>query len=260
LRGYLDAAQSSRLRATKDTHIYSYIAYDMENEKEDPIFSVNGGLVFNWWWAGNRVRIGNSAAYSGDGLPEIGQNGALDNYQGIGNDFANFKGYSHDVGLNQPDCSGTNCRVQGTDHGTLLKNGPLYGQYAIYISNTATTFPCENVHLEVSMFDLDKADFNRIDRREKKGFLTYDELVFDMADNNKDGFLSLKEYSEARDVKRFRRTISDAGVWTDFHRIDKDGDGLLNYDDLAFAMADTNKDGQLSLVEYSRARADHSLS
>ena len=46
LRGYL---QSPRLRATKDFHTYSYLANDMENKKDDPIFSVKGGLVFNWW-------------------------------------------------------------------------------------------------------------------------------------------------------------------------------------------------------------------
>jgi len=81
-----------------------------------------------------------------------------------------------------------------------------------------------------------------------------------MADSNKDGFLSLQEYSTAREENRYRETISDADVWTDFHRIDQDGDGLLNFDDLAFAMADTNKDGKLSLVEYSGARAGSSLS
>jgi len=253
LRSYL---QASRLRATKDLSTYSYIPNGMENKKMDPIFSVDGGLVFNWVHSDNGVRIGNSKAYSGDGLPHENEN--KDNYQGIGNDWNPTPIVAwHDVGLNQPDGS---YLVQGTDHGTSLKSGKLYGQYAIYISNSATTFPCENVNLKISMFDLDKAAFDRIDRYDIKGFLTYNEFVFDIGDSNKDGFLSLKEYSEARDANRFRETISDADAWTDFYRIDKDGDGLLNYDDLAFAMADTNKDGKLSLVEYSQARADGNLS
>jgi len=263
LRTYLDVEKTSRLRATKDHCTYSYMAHDMAHKKKDPIFAVDGGLVFNWWYSGNGVRIGNSNAYSGDDLPAADQDHWLDNYHGFGNDFAavtkNGGGSSswwHDVGVHQKDCSGYNCAIQGKDHGTAWKSdGKLYGQYAIYISDSATSFPCKKVNLEISMFDLDITDFNRIDRHDIKGFLTYDEVVFDTADINKDRFLSLKEYSKAREVNRFRQTISDKDVWTDFHRIDRDGDGLLNYDDLAFAMADTNKDGKLSLLEYSRARA-----
>jgi len=268
LRSYLDVHKTSRLKATKDHHTYSYISKDMKHMTKDPIFAVDGGLVFNWWYSNNGARIGNSNAYSGNGLPAADQNHALDNYQGFGNDFgANTKNgggssyWWHDVGVHQKDCSGPHCAIQGKDHGTSFKkDGTLFGQYAIYISDNATSFPCERVKLEISMFDLDITDFNRIDRHDVKGFLTYDEVVFDMADIDKDGFLSLKEFTKAREENRYRETMSDTDVWTDFHRIDRDGDGLLNYDDLAFAMADSNNDGKLSLVEYSRARADRGLS
>jgi len=50
------------------------------------------------------------------------------------------------------------------------------------------------------------------------------------------------------------------GVVNDFNRIDKDGDGMLNYNEVAFDAADTNKDSQLSLGEYYDARATGNLS
>jgi len=269
LRNYLDVKQSSRLKATKDRSIYSYIMKGMKHMKSDPIFAVDGGLVFNWWYSNNGARIGNSKAYTGNGLPEADQTHWIDDYQGLGNDFAadtknggGSTAYWHDVGVFQKKrCSGATCEIQGKDRGTSMgKPGILYGQYAIYISDRATSFPCAGVRLETLMFDLDIADFNRIDRHDIEGLLTYNEVVFDMADSDKDGFLSLKEYSKARAVNRYRKTISHADALTDFKRIDQDGDGLLNYDDLAFAIADSNKDGVLSLVEYSRARANRDLS
>ena len=45
----------------------------------------------------------------------------------------------------------------------------------------------------------------------------------------------------------------------DFNRIDKDGDGMLNYNEVAFDAADANKDSQLSLGEYYNARATGNL-
>jgi len=49
-------------------------------------------------------------------------------------------------------------------------------------------------------------------------------------------------------------------VQADFARIDKDGDGQLNYNEVAFDIADVNKDSQLSLGEYYDARAAGNLS
>ena len=46
----------------------------------------------------------------------------------------------------------------------------------------------------------------------------------------------------------------------DFRRIDKDGDGMLNYNEVAFDIADQNKDGLLSHGECYTARATGNLS
>jgi len=266
LHNYLDADLTSRLRATKDNCTYSYISNTMEQKEKDPIFAVDGGLVFNWWYGSNNgVRIGNSETWYKEGLPAVDDEHYRDDYHGLGNEFGadtpNGKGgvsYWFDVGVYQGQCSGGGCSIQGTDHGTSMNSGTLYGQYAIFISDTAKAFPCEDVDLEISMFELKIDDYDRIDRGHQ-GFLTYDEVVFDLADVNKDGFLSLQEYSEARIENRYGETITTSDVRTDFHRIDKDGDGLLNFDDISFDMADTNNDDKLSIVEYSRARADLSL-
>jgi len=48
-------------------------------------------------------------------------------------------------------------------------------------------------------------------------------------------------------------------VAADFNRIDKDGDGQLNYNEVAFDIADANKDSQLSFGEYASARAGGNL-
>lgn len=162
--------------------------------------------------------------------------------------------------MRQNGCLGHGCTVQGSDHGSALKSGTLYGQYAIYISDEAKTFPCKDFSLQISVYDPEiVTDFDRIDRGDT-GFLNYDELVFDKADNNRDGLLSLLEYTEALGKNRLIETLSDAGVETDFNRIDKNEDGFLNFDEVAFDIADENKDGRISIEEYSRARADNSFS
>ena len=49
-------------------------------------------------------------------------------------------------------------------------------------------------------------------------------------------------------------------VLSDFNRIDKDRDGMLNYNEVAFDTADADKDSQLSLGEYIGTRASGNLS
>jgi len=111
------------------------------------------------------------------------------------------------------------------------------------------------------------SDFDIIDKN-ADGSLNYDEIVFAIADTNKDHKLSLKEYEAARADRLFidtKYTVTNSSVVkisddvdlsADFHTIDRNGDGFLNYDEIAFAIVDIKKNGKLSLEEYEAARAD----
>ena len=127
--------------------IQESIASDAENLEDDPIFSVGGDLAFNWAYSNNGCRI----ALTGGHLSEADVND--DNTHGLGNHFAINpltntivdNQWTHDIS-NIQDCPVSTCRsvrVQGTDHGSgpHLKSGPVYGNYAIYVSQTADKFP-----------------------------------------------------------------------------------------------------------------------
>ena len=130
--------------------IQESIADDAENLEDDPIFSVGGDLAFNWAYYNNGCRI----ALTGGHLSTA--NSDDDNTNGLGNDFfcdplRNKHGryglaFAHDIS-NIQHCDNTagcqNVIVQGSDHGTgsSLKSGPVYGNYAIYVSESANKFP-----------------------------------------------------------------------------------------------------------------------
>ena len=127
--------------------IYGYTAPGVHNLGDDPVFGVGGDLAFNWGYSDNGHRIVLTGGYlSPEGVND-------DNTHGLGNHFAiNPKTnqpatpvWSHEVS-NIQDCPLATCksvRVQGTDHGTgpHLKSGPVYGNYAIYVSDDLKTFP-----------------------------------------------------------------------------------------------------------------------
>jgi len=110
-------------------------------------------------------------------------------------------------------------------------------------------------------------DFDIIDKNGDR-FLNYDEIAFAIADTNKDGKLSFEEYEAARADRIFVDTMYtpttsstvkvsvDTYLVSDFNAIDKNGDGFLNYDEIAFAIADIKKNGILSPEEYGAARTD----
>jgi hypothetical protein len=127
--------------------IQESIADDAKNLGDDPIFSVGGDLAFNWAYSDNGCRI----ALTGGHLSGAGVND--DNTHGLGNDFhvnplantAHSDWWPHDIS-NIQDCPLATCKdvkLQGTDHGTgpHLKSGPVYGNYAIYVSYDAEKFP-----------------------------------------------------------------------------------------------------------------------
>jgi len=267
LYDYFDLTQTKRLVATKANWTSSFTSPKMVDKDKDPIFAVDGALVFNWWASSDGTRIGISKAYcSGSDLPAENENSnnfmGLGNEQGARTDLGEWNpAWWFDVGIQ--DCSvNRKYRVQGSDHGTAFVDGTFYGQYAVYVSDEAKTFPCKGITLQTSMYDkmsIDdwSPDFYRIDRHgnHKLNFL---EFQFDKADYDKDGVLTFLEYSEARSDRRFEET-ADVDVHADFDRIDKNGDGLLNYDEMEFDIADTNRDGSLSVEEYYAARSENTI-
>ena len=128
--------------------IQESIADDAENLMDDPIFSVGGDLAFNWAYSNNGCRIAMTGGYLSDANVDD------DRTRGLGNDLqctptenrTEGNRWFYDVSNIQPcgDEGLPHChpvKVQGTDHGTHLEDGPVYGNYAIYVSQTAYKFP-----------------------------------------------------------------------------------------------------------------------
>jgi len=122
-----------------------------------------------------------------------------DSYRGLGNEYhGNTKAGSgssvwwFDVGIYINDHNKKT--AQGTDHGTSMVDGALFGQYAVYTSDEADSFPCKGADLRVSMYDAEfMGHFDRVDRS-SNGFVNFQEFIFYISDIDKDGELSLEEY------------------------------------------------------------------
>ena len=149
-----------------DSHIYSDMpdtADGLSGTWKDPIFGTDGGLVFNWFYGDNGVRIGvPGGRYIPYVLPKLSEN--TDDFHGLGNDFyANSNGVSkdhrywaHDAAKIGPKCFGATCKAVGTDHGTNMADGPCWGSYAIFISQHSDTFDCQHRNLQIIMHSKDE--------------------------------------------------------------------------------------------------------
>ncbi|XP_063689366.1 uncharacterized protein LOC134822313 [Bolinopsis microptera] len=143
---------------TKGGPIQESISVNATNLEDDPIFSVDGDLAFNWAFGDNGCRI----VLTGGHLSGANEND--DNTHGLGNDFhcnprtnIPFSKYrNHDVS-NIQDCSwkkgctDKNVKIQGTDHGIQFSDGPVYGNYAIYVSMEAESFPQPGYKLDLEI-------------------------------------------------------------------------------------------------------------
>jgi hypothetical protein len=143
LKDRFDLSKNHRVIATEGGHIEEYTMPGLTGSNLDPIFSVGGDLALNWQYSNNGARI----ALTGGHLSDASTND--DDTHGLGNEFgadtasgAWSSSWWHDVANIQGDCHGGSCSVQGTDHGSALNTGTMYGQYAIYVSSTAESFPC----------------------------------------------------------------------------------------------------------------------
>ena len=146
--------------SVNDNHIHSDVpmaAEGLTGTWKDPIFGAEGGLVFNWGYGNNGVRIGvPGGRYLPFVLPGISEN--TDDFHGLGNDFhMSLDGVPvdlccwHDVAKIGPKCHHTSCKPVGTDHGTTLSDGACWGSYAIYASMDAKSFKCQGRSLAVNL-------------------------------------------------------------------------------------------------------------
>ena len=135
-----------------------------QNLGDDPVFSVGGDLAFNWGYSNNGDRI----VLTGGNLSPVGAND--DNTHGLGNHSAcnpltgtaADNKWAHEIS-NIQDCPLETCKtetLQGTDHGAgSFISGPVYGNYAIYVSNTATSFPGPGYRLDLEVQVVPKYKF-----------------------------------------------------------------------------------------------------
>ena len=159
-----------RNTVTENGHLHEEILPNAENVSDDPIFSEDGDLIFNYEFSDNGVRIVMSKAH----LSDLHAND--DNTYGFGMDLyilspRNVSGCT----TGNSDCSieaapSQNCpsdqgritcgarKVLGTDatgndNYCKVSKGSDYGSYAIYVRNNSERFPPlkDIINLEVSV-------------------------------------------------------------------------------------------------------------
>ena len=128
--------------------IQNFTIPNITNVDDDPIFSVSGDIAMNWWYADNGVRIvlkgghlsaQNENDYNTNGL---GIHLALKGGKRDKEKIANYKlEISNFQDCPRPLCARGKLKVQGKNHGKFFKSGPVYGNYAIYVSNSTAKFP-----------------------------------------------------------------------------------------------------------------------
>lgn len=123
---------------------------NIANINDDPIFSVSGDIAMNWWFYDNGVRI----ALTGGHLSDENDNDQNTHGLGIHARLKNAKKAEADDRTSTieisniqdcpfPECPAVKQKVQGKNHGTRFKSGPVYGNYAIYVSNSTAKFPTD---------------------------------------------------------------------------------------------------------------------
>ena len=145
---------------TTGRHIHQEILPGSQNMEDDPIFSVNGHLIFNYEYYNNGVRILPSGTYLSSPL-DVDK----DNTVGLGNDF--FKTHYNEIVCNtvghdckmevaphqdcplnlhsmKPSCGtrkvlGTD--ATGNDGYCKFEKVPSYGSYAILVDDNWGHFP-----------------------------------------------------------------------------------------------------------------------
>ena len=103
----------------------------------------------NWWYANNGVRIALDGGYlsaesaNDDNTHGLGNHARADCKTGIEpEDGSTYRlEISNIQNCPRLSCGAKNRKVQGRDHGSGFKSGPVYGGYAIYVSKSRVRFP-----------------------------------------------------------------------------------------------------------------------
>ena len=140
---------------TSGGSIQNFTIPNRENVDDDPIFSVSGDLAMNCRSSDNGIRIALTGGHFS------ANESTQHNTDGLGIDLGLVEEnqtekptYKIEISNIQScssfACKNTEQKIQGKDHGTHYKNGVVYGNYAIYVSNGTTKFP-SNQHLSIIM-------------------------------------------------------------------------------------------------------------
>ena len=123
------------------------VGANAHNLNDDPIFSVGGDVGFNW----NNDDNGHRLVMTGGFIASATENS--DKTRGFGNDFwcnpktevsVGEQNLAHEIS-NQDRSAGY---WQGSDNGSgYARGGPVYGNYAIYVSEDADSFPAPGYKL-----------------------------------------------------------------------------------------------------------------
>lgn len=145
---YLSFHSKGRKYVTAGGPIQNFTIPNITNVDDDPIFSVSGDIALNWWYYDNGVRI----SLTGGHLSA--QNDNDENTHGLGINLWLKKENRAEEGnpnykieiSNIQDCPRSSCpfekqKIQGKNHGPSFNSGPVYGNYAIYVSNSTAKFP-----------------------------------------------------------------------------------------------------------------------
>ena len=140
-----------------------YIFQNVPKKADDPIFSIPGDIAINWWYSNNGCRM----ALNGGHLSEKSDND--DNTHGFGNHFSmgtplnsekDNPIYKHEISNIQncprETCDTKNVKLQGSDHGKAFSSGPVYGNYAIFVSKDARRFPIGKNKMMLQMNESNK--------------------------------------------------------------------------------------------------------
>ena len=118
---------------------------NITNIKDDPIFSVAGDLAMNWLYGDNGVRIALNGSYlsgrNDDNTHGLGNHACFYIQTGIEASPTCRLEISNIQNCSWPSCGTSERIVQGRDHGRHFKSGPVYGNYAIYVSKSTADFP-----------------------------------------------------------------------------------------------------------------------